>query len=225
MDRSTTTRSSAERRPGTRRRDQAAARREQLLAVALDQFAEKGVHGTTIREIAQAAGITEGLIYHYFPSKTALIQAVVERYSLVHEVIGLVQEMRGVPVREALYQLCLRFLEMLRHKRKFMNMVFTDALRDPELEQAFQQITQRGFDLVLQFMNERVATGELRPHDTVISLRLLHGSVMWYCFSEERCALPLPSPDPEAFARGVVDTVLDGIAGSGRGEECTSDIL
>src|SRR5437870_3129691 len=97
----------------TQRQQQAAARREQLLAVALDQFAEKGARGSTVREIAQAAGITEGLIYHYFPSKMALLQAVVERYSLEREVVGMVSAVAHLPVREALVELALQFYRLL----------------------------------------------------------------------------------------------------------------
>lgn len=199
----------------TQRQQQAAARREQLLAVALDQFAEKGVRGTTIREIAQAAGITEGLIYHYFPSKLALLQAVVERYSLDREVVGMIPAVAALPVREALVELARRFYDLMQRNRKFVTMVFSDAHRDPELAEALEGISGRGVQMTLEFLNERVARGELRPHHTLISLQLLHHTIVWYFLSGQTCpgAMPeMPPIEPETFLRGIVDTVLDGIA-------------
>jgi AcrR family transcriptional regulator len=198
--------------PRTRRQQQAAARREQLLEVALEQFAEKGVAGSTIREIAQAAGITEGLIYHYFPSKMALLEAVMERYSLDREVVTMIPAAAALPVREALAQLALQFYQVLQRNRKFVTMVFTDAHRDPELAEALEGISMRGFDMVLEFMNERIAGGELKPHDAAVSLRVLHHATVWYFLSEATCEKKLPPMGPETFLRGMVEIVLDGIA-------------
>jgi TetR/AcrR family transcriptional regulator len=53
-------------------------RRTQLLEIALSLFAKKGFNGTTTKEIAAAAGITEAVIFRHFPHKQALYQAVLE---------------------------------------------------------------------------------------------------------------------------------------------------
>jgi len=51
-------------------------RRRQLLDTALDFFSRKGFEGTTTKEIANAAGVTEAIIFRHFPSKQALYNAV-----------------------------------------------------------------------------------------------------------------------------------------------------
>ena len=56
----------------------ACERRTQLLQIALNFFAKKGFNGTTTKEIAAAAGITEAVIFRHFPNKQALYQAVLE---------------------------------------------------------------------------------------------------------------------------------------------------
>ena len=56
-----------------------AARRNQILDAAAGVFAEKGFHPTTIRDIAQAAGIADGTIYNYFENKTALLIGILDR--------------------------------------------------------------------------------------------------------------------------------------------------
>ena len=53
-------------------------RRRQLLEAALDAFSRKGFEGATTKEIAEAAGVTEGMVFRHFPSKQALYDAVLE---------------------------------------------------------------------------------------------------------------------------------------------------
>jgi AcrR family transcriptional regulator len=54
-------------------------RRDQILHAALKVFAYKGLKATKISEIAAQAGISQGLIHHYFSSKQAVFTAVIER--------------------------------------------------------------------------------------------------------------------------------------------------
>lgn len=51
-------------------------RRESILDAALQCFVERGFHGTAIPQIAEAANIAAGTIYHYFDSKEALVNAL-----------------------------------------------------------------------------------------------------------------------------------------------------
>jgi TetR/AcrR family transcriptional repressor of bet genes len=50
-------------------------RRQALIAATLDAIAESGLKGSTVREIAERAGVTPGLIRHYFTSKELMFQA------------------------------------------------------------------------------------------------------------------------------------------------------
>src|ERR1700720_587575 len=53
-------------------------RREQIIDAAMRIFAQKGFARATNKDIAREAGITPGLIYHYFESKEALLKAIIE---------------------------------------------------------------------------------------------------------------------------------------------------
>ncbi len=53
-------------------------RRKEIIAAALDLFSRKGYRGTTMPDIAQAAGISTGLIYYIFPSKEDILLACCE---------------------------------------------------------------------------------------------------------------------------------------------------
>ena len=54
-------------------------RRRQLLEVAADRFARSGYRGTTTAELAEAAGVTEPVLYRHFESKLDLFVALLER--------------------------------------------------------------------------------------------------------------------------------------------------
>jgi len=53
-------------------------RRQQLIRVAISLFSEKGFRGTTTKEIARAAGVTEAIIFRHFPTKDDLYSAILD---------------------------------------------------------------------------------------------------------------------------------------------------
>ena len=61
-----------------RQRMPAAARRNQLLDVALDRFAARGYHDTSMEEIAESAGVTKPVLYQHFHSKQQLFLELLE---------------------------------------------------------------------------------------------------------------------------------------------------
>ncbi|MHC1742782.1 MAG: TetR/AcrR family transcriptional regulator [Syntrophobacteraceae bacterium] len=62
----------------TRRSMQAKETRRKILVAAVRLFARQGYHKTTIADLAQAIGLTTGAVFHHFPSKEDLLEAVVE---------------------------------------------------------------------------------------------------------------------------------------------------
>ena len=68
-----------------RRIDRGRATRQHLIEVATALFAEHGYDGTSIEAVLEAAGVSRGSLYHHFPSKERLFEAVVEG---VHTQVG-----------------------------------------------------------------------------------------------------------------------------------------
>ncbi len=54
------------------------SRKSEMEGAALELFAEHGVQGTSVRDIAERAGVTEGALYRHFESKDALAQTLFE---------------------------------------------------------------------------------------------------------------------------------------------------
>lgn len=84
----------------TRRRLSSAERREQLLSVGARLFSESPYDEVWIEQVAEIAGVSRGLLYHYFPTKRDFFAAVVERES--ERMLRLTEAVPGVPAREQL---------------------------------------------------------------------------------------------------------------------------
>ena len=59
-------------------------RRAEIITAARELFSRKGYHGTAMPEIAQAAGISTGLIYYFFPGKEDILVACCEEGAALH---------------------------------------------------------------------------------------------------------------------------------------------
>ena len=69
--------------------------RKELLSKCFDLFAEKGYGALTMRQIAESLNVSTGTVYHYFPSKQALFEQLVEEISF-QDISSALAEMKGV---------------------------------------------------------------------------------------------------------------------------------
>ncbi len=61
-----------------KRDEQKEYRKQQILQIALEQFISKGFYGASTREISKIAGVSSGLLFHYFDSKESLYETLIE---------------------------------------------------------------------------------------------------------------------------------------------------
>ncbi|WP_053755403.1 TetR/AcrR family transcriptional regulator [Streptomyces sp. MMG1533] len=66
------------RKRGRRRRTESADTRDRILAVAREEFSERGYERTSVRGIAKAAGVDSALVHHYFGTKEQVFEAAIE---------------------------------------------------------------------------------------------------------------------------------------------------
>ena len=78
--------------PAGGRPDQGVSRREVILREAAALFAAQGVAATTVRQIADEAGVLSGSLYHHFPSKEVMVQDIVIAY--LDDLVGRYQALR-----------------------------------------------------------------------------------------------------------------------------------
>ena len=63
-----------------------------LIAAAISLFAARGFRGTTTKEIAKAAGVSEALVFKYFPTKRALYAAILAEKANLSALLEAVEE-------------------------------------------------------------------------------------------------------------------------------------
>ena len=69
----------------------ARSRRDEILSIAAQQFAERGVASTTVRDIGAAAGILSGSLYHHFESKEQMVAELL--LPVMHRQVGHYREL------------------------------------------------------------------------------------------------------------------------------------
>ncbi|MER8029999.1 TetR/AcrR family transcriptional regulator [Streptomyces bauhiniae] len=121
-----------------RRRLSTEERREQLLAVGARLFSESPYDDVWIERVAEIAGVSRGLLYHYFPTKRDFFAAVVERES--ERMLRMTAAVPGVPVREQLgagLDAYLGYVEA--HAHGFRAFHRADAAGDQAVRRVYQR--------------------------------------------------------------------------------------
>lgn len=123
-------------------------RRQQLIGVALELFAQRSPDEVSIDEIAAAAGISRPLVYHYFPGKLSLYEAALKRAS--EDLAGRFVEPREGPLGARLLRVMHRFFDFVdAHGPGFSALMrggpavgssTTNALVDSVRQVAYEQI-------------------------------------------------------------------------------------
>lgn len=99
-----------------------ATTRKRIVETALGLFAEHGYEGTSVRMIANEAGISLGLLYNYFDGKQALLQAIFEES--MADVRKSFERADAVPAAERLEQLIRGSVEILRGNLTFWRLSY-----------------------------------------------------------------------------------------------------
>ncbi|WP_333739093.1 TetR/AcrR family transcriptional regulator [Streptomyces sp. IBSBF 2806] len=133
---------------GVRRRMGVEERRQQLIGVALELFAQRSPDEVSIDEIAATAGISRPLVYHYFPGKLSLYEAALKRAS--EDLASRFTEPREGPLGARLLRVMHRFFDFVdAHGPGFSALMrggpavgssTTNALVDSVRQIAYEQI-------------------------------------------------------------------------------------
>jgi AcrR family transcriptional regulator len=104
-------------RPSTRH----ARRHEEILKTAAGVFAERGFHGASMRDIAARLGVRQAAIYYYFPSKTAILEAICrEGITAFVERLGAIAS-AALPVEEKIRRAIRAHLEPMIEQRFYVH--------------------------------------------------------------------------------------------------------
>ena len=200
----------------TARQRLAAARREQILETALGLFAVQGFDATSTRQIAKEAGVAEGLIFHYFPTKASLLTAILQdrlegRRAFRTRLRPLLEDARGEGVLEVLRAVASGWLATLRRDEEIVIVLFTTSQTNPEVREAWQGLIREGTELLTGYLASRVEAGELRedlPLETAATMFV--SSLMIFFLTRRHLPEPEWREQGEALARELISVWLAG---------------
>ncbi len=183
-----------------RRRELAEWRRQRILDAALGVFGSKGVDGASMKEVAAAAGVAPGLLYHYFTGKDALSLAVTVERGFLPELRELLSRAKQRPAAVVLPEVAAGFDRMLSERSALVGL-WTSGVTNPKLRHGLEEVLREAHRLLGQYLSDRVTAREIRPHNSRAVVQALFTS----CAFGHVIGQPV---DPLAVAQ----IVLEGIA-------------
>lgn len=184
-------------------------RNELILECAAGLFAEKGISGTTVRDIAGRAGILSGSLYHHFPSKDAMADRIVMLYldDLLTEYDRVVSA--NYDAREAVTGLAMAS-SRVSHAHVHASTIYqreTAYLRQLPSHDHFRSAARTIRETWLTVIERGVAAGDLRGDVPVELLYLLARDAVWLT---SRSFTPTPEFGLDRVASSIVSIFLDG---------------
>lgn len=148
-------------------RQQQDATRRQIVASAVDLMTRQGFDGTTMKDIARAAGIGDATIYKYFPTKDRIVLGYLD--AVVQQALADTLQtpgFTGYQLQEKLQRLTDAVLERLLPDREFVAQVRTLAQRSPLTLLAEPLAARQALrEAVSSFLEAAEAAGEIEPCD------------------------------------------------------------
>ena len=191
-------------------------RRQQIVEAALHVFADKGYSAATTKDIAHEAGVTPGLIYHYFEDKRALLASIVAERSpagIAAEALA-VEGMDDLDPRILLPLLVTKLLEGLESAQNAgpYHVLMAEAMHDPEMKKLFNERTADVVKTLAAYLERQMERGALRQLNPSLVAQLLLGSIMSCVIRRVLTRDPaLTSYTREQIAATVADMVLGGL--------------
>ena len=197
----------------------ASDRKKQLLEIAMKLFSEKGFDGTSTREIAQAAGVNEAIIFRHFRTKEDLFWAVlsdrIERRGRNRRMRELLRS-RG-DIREVLVAIAETLLDRTEDDAAVTRLLFYSALRTRELSHRFfQAYGEEKLDMLASFIRAGIGAGHFRKVNPMIAARAFLGTIVYdYLVQEVFGGLHANALSKREVAVELVGIFLQGISANG----------
>ena len=190
-------------------------RRLQLVETALDFFSRKGFGGTTTKEIAAAAGVTEAIIFRHFPTKQDLYSAVLERYHDGGKLAECIAQWKSCMDRNddegLIRSLIERIIEAHRHDLRVHRVLLFAALEGHEAALEYnRQFSFPIYELLCQYVARRQSEGALRGDNPGAIIAAAYGMAEQYATMTQMFGFRSNSTDRQ-IADSFVAIVMHGI--------------
>ena len=156
------------------------------MKASLHLFAKRGFHGTSMRDIAREANITEGLIYHYFESKRDLFRAIIEEHSFLPLLRTLPDLAEQLDLRALLIVLARGFFDVLRQNIELTRLLLQEVQVFPEEKEAFfADAVGRSIAELAAILDARMTERARRTVDPQVASRLFFNALLAFFVEQE----------------------------------------
>jgi len=194
-------------------------RRLQILKVAMRLFSQRGFRGTTTKEIAQAAGVSEAMVFRHFATKEELYSAILDHKACLHDDLDPLQKVAEAIRRKddhAVFEgLALDALNQHDRDPEFQRLLLHSALEQHELAHMFwEKFVRRVYQSLRAYIRQRQRDGAFRSLEPFVIVRafigmIIHHSLNNNLWDRERRLLRISN---QAAARSFTDILLNGVS-------------
>jgi AcrR family transcriptional regulator len=197
----------------------AEGRKLQILSVAVRLFSQRGFGGTTTKEIAQAAGVSEAMVFRHFATKQELYTAILDHKACSGDSLNpeemVAEALKQKDDRGVFEKLAFGALQHHEVDPEFQRLLLHSALEGHELaEMFFEKFIRRVYELLGAYIAERQRDGALIKIDPAIVIRsfigmIIHHSLNNNLWDPNRRLLKISNQDA---AKHFTDILLHGIS-------------
>jgi len=189
------------------REEQRELKRRAVLRAAAKIFNNKGFHGTSLDDVAEAMGVTKTALYYYFKNKEALLYECLKLSYGCGQTARLESEARGGSAYQRFRYLYQRFMELLMEERgAYTTMENINALPPERRDELLDQ--RRQFDRYSRMLLQKaIEENSIRPVDVRITSNYVLGAANWILrwYAED------DSRSPQEISETFIDLFLHGI--------------
>ncbi len=201
--------------PSIAAREPGAEKRRLILAAAVRVFARNGYHTSRVGDIAEEAGIAHGLLYHYFPSKEAVLATVFrENWA---DLLAAFQRVAASDeaADEQLRGIAKILLRSWRNDPDLVTVMVREVARSPHLQGQVDEIRE-GFLTIQRVIERGQSEGVFRPDlDARLASWIFYGGLEEILTGWVLGQLPDGDEEVARAERTIVDVVCGGLAAQG----------
>lgn len=160
----------------------AEARPDEVLDAALAVFTEEGFAGARVEDIARRAGVSKGTVYLYFPSKDALIEAIIKRAvaPITETALAQLARFEGDPrIPITLVLKTIGGLLSQPGKLAIPKLFLREGMNFPNIAEAYRRdVLDTVLPVLTDLVQRGIDTGHLRQVDAELAVRSIVGPVI-----------------------------------------------
>jgi len=184
--------------------------RAAIVTAAHHLFITQGYHGTSMRQIAQKAGIALGGIYNHFSGKEDIFQAVFVDNHPYLEMIPAIEAAQGDTIEEFVRDAANQMMDSIYHHPDFINLMFIEIVefKSAHVHKLFETTFPRGLQIAQRMME---AEGNLRSIPAPMLIRAFISLFFSYYLADVIIGEVAPPEFSENAMQYYVDLFLHGI--------------